>query len=73
MSKKMITLLMDGRTPISVDEEEFEIIKLMVQDAGALTDRSKMMGVVNDLVSQKYPKVRAMELCILAASTFKGQ
>ena len=67
MAKK-ITLLMDGRTPVEVDEEEFELIKLMVQEVGAHLDFFKISVVTKNLVAQGYQPARARELCILARS-----
>jgi len=54
--------------PIEIDEEEFEIIKLMVLDykADDPADYGRIMYVVNDLVLQGYDKERANELVILA-------
>lgn len=63
-----VTLWFDGRIRVEVDADEFEIIKMMMQDAGADKNLFKTMVVVNDLVKQGYTKGEAMRLCILARS-----
>lgn len=65
-----ITLWMDGRIPVTVDEEEFEIIKLMVAEAGGDKDLKKLRPVVDELVKQGYRRGHAMELCILARHSY---
>lgn len=61
-----ITLMMDGRASVTVDSEEFEIIKLMVQEAGGHLNLQNVNAVINELIKQGYLRSRAMELCILA-------
>ena len=43
---KNITIMMDNRIPIMVDDEEFEIIKIMVEESGAKDDLKKLRGVM---------------------------
>ena len=47
-----ITLLMDGKIPIQVDEDDFEIIKLMIEEVGADKDLRLLKNVIDDLISQ---------------------
>jgi len=72
MTSESITLWFDGRIPIEVDREEFAIIKMMIEDAGAVNDRKAMIGVINDLESQGYQRHRAMNLCIMAIRELDG-
>lgn len=68
-----ITMYMDGKIPITVDEEEFEIVKLMVVDAGADQDDTKVRGVIKDLIAQGFATGRAINLVVLACSSLIGQ
>lgn len=72
MANETITLWVDGRKPVRVDREEFAIIKLMIEDAGAVRDRRAMIKVINDLISQGYARHRAMDLCIMAKGELDG-
>ena len=63
---KNITIMMDNRIPIMVDDEEFEIIKIMVEESGAKDDLKKLRGVIEELVKQGYDKSHARTLCVLA-------
>ena len=67
MSADMITLNFQGRIPVEVGREEFEIIKLMVTDAGAIYDPKAHAKVVKELMSQGYTLSRASMLCSCAA------
>ena len=70
---KMITLMMDGRIPVEVDEDEFELIKMMVEEVGAKDDFSKLKVVIDDLVGQGYKRPRAMQLAVMSRHRLKGE
>ena len=65
-TRKQRVLRLDCGTSIEVDEEDFEIIKLLLKDVGADLDLKKVIDVVRDLVAQGWGKLRAIEVCLLA-------
>ena len=62
----IITMYMDGRLPVTVDEDEFELIKVMVAEAGG--DLKAGLHVANELVAQGYEPFYARQLVVLARS-----
>ena len=69
METKIITIYMDGKIPIQVDEESFELIKMYVEEAGAHQDLRKIGSVIDDLVAQGWDRSYAREVCVMARST----
>ncbi len=61
-----ISLYVDGSEEIKIDADEFGIIKLMIEEAGARDNLAKLKDVIADLVVQGYNKTRAMNVCLLA-------
>lgn len=62
-----ITLWMDGRIPITVDEEEFELIKMRVKEMGVhLPNSTNRLDLIRELIAEGYGKWRAMNLVVLA-------
>lgn len=67
-----ITLRGNGGITYEIDSEEFEIIKLMVEEAGAKDKQKNIMGPVKELVDQRYGLVDAIRLCIFARHALIG-
>jgi len=72
MASKTMTLYIDGRIPIHVDREEFQIIKMTIEDAGAVNDQKAFKKVVQSLMDQEYSAYRAINLCVLARGELNG-
>ena len=70
-----LTLYWDGRTPIEVDQEEFAIIRMMLEEVGGVNPAStrESQSVVNNLVGQGYELRRARELVILARTQWQEE
>jgi hypothetical protein len=66
-----ITLMMDGKIPIRVDEEDFEVIKLMVTQAGAVDDTNRACDVIRELMKQGYVRSHAVEVVTMARSELR--
>lgn len=56
-----------------IDEEEFELIKMMVQDHGADKELSKLPAVISELKKQGYADNKARTLALLARGFLTGQ
>jgi len=69
----MITLWWDQRQPVHVDEEEFCLIRMMLEECGRHEDIRKSIEVIKDLVGQGYKLRRARELVILARTQWKDE
>lgn len=65
MSQKL-TLWMDGRIPVVVDREEFAIVRLMVEAAGAHQSIERVPDVMHEMIQQGYSRARALDIIILA-------
>ena len=70
---KTLTLWRDARVSIEVDDEEFEIIKIMIEEAGADQNSSKVHSVVLELEKQGYKRHRAISLGVLARRELLGR
>lgn len=58
---------------LRVDEDEFQIVVLMLQDAGWKPhDTKAQVQVVRDLMSQGYEKSRAIGLAHMASGELQG-
>jgi hypothetical protein len=62
----IITLRFDGRKEVRVDEEEFEILKLMVEEFENSGEIQWLRRLIQELEKQGYEHFRAQELAILA-------
>lgn len=56
-----------------IDEEEFELIKMMVTEAGGDKELSKLPTVVNELKKQGYADDKALKFALLARGVLTGQ
>jgi hypothetical protein len=63
--------MMDGKIPIRVDEEDFEVIKLMVTQAGAVDDTNRACDVIRELMKQGYVRSHAVEVVTMARSELR--
>lgn len=74
MASQMIRVCWDI-SDVVIDEEEFEIIKMMVQDAGAdqKAGLPKLRVVIDELKKQGYTDTRARTLALLARGFLTGQ
>jgi hypothetical protein len=61
-----LTLWWDGRTPVQVDQDEFEIIKMMIREKDPAGGIKTLLPMVRELESQGYSNTRAKTLAILA-------
>lgn len=61
-----LTLMMDNKIPVTVDRDEFAIIRMMVEEEGAVENLSKVRAVCDRLEEQGYLPARARTLTILA-------
>ena len=58
---------------LRVDEDEFQLVVLMLQDAGWTPDDAKVrVQVARDLMSQGYERSRAMILVHMASGELQG-
>ncbi|MDO8520620.1 MAG: hypothetical protein Q7S52_00730 [bacterium] len=77
METEQITLMMDGRIPITVDKEVFELVKLMVEEMGAVEDLKKTVDVVRRFIAenQQYAdrKGQVISLVVLARRDLKEE
>lgn len=71
MASREITIFWDGRSPVRVDEEEFELICLFVEEADK--DGKSLFALAEDLIAQGYEKTRARELVILARKEVRAR
>lgn len=72
-ASERIVLWFDGRVRVEVDREEYELIKLMLKDAGMEQSQKAAFGVMRDLESQGYARNLAMMLCIMARRELSGE
>lgn len=72
MASQKIRVCWDTSEAI-IDEEEFELIKMMVAEAGADKELCKLPAVVNDLKKQGYPMDKAFKFAHLARGFLNGQ
>lgn len=58
---------------LQVDEDEFQLVVLMLQDAGwKPNDANVQVQVARDLMSQGYDKSRAIRLVHMASGELRG-
>lgn len=58
---------------LRVDEDEFQLVVMMLQDAGwKLYDAKAQVQVVRELMSQGYERHRAMRLVHMASGELQG-